>query len=183
MKNFPVILCVLLVAVLVSDVDARRQRRNRKSGGCASGNCAKLDVQVDVPGVKVDVSEGEVNVEVQAGKATCCKDLSCSKCVVETQTLVLINGHRQRAGLRAFKRDAGIITGCRRHCVRQTRRGMHHARNLEGCRGECVAAGQQTPSQVVNSWMNSRGHRAILMGNGRSCGVSVVAAKWTLRTR
>ena len=31
--------------------------------------------------------------------------------------------------------------------------------------GENIAAGQRTPSEVMNGWMNSPGHRANILGN------------------
>lgn len=48
--------------------------------------------------------------------------------------------------------------------------------------GENIARGQQTPTEVVNAWMNSEGHRAnILNGNFTRIGVGYVAGGnvWT----
>jgi uncharacterized protein YkwD len=39
--------------------------------------------------------------------------------------------------------------------------------------GETIAAGYGTAAAVVNGWMNSPGHRAILLGNYRDIGVAV----------
>lgn len=47
--------------------------------------------------------------------------------------------------------------------------GVHYS-----AAGENIAAGQQTPEQVMNSWMNSSGHRAnILNANFDTLGVGV----------
>ncbi len=187
MKVFLLLIVTLTVAMMLSPTEAhaRRGRKSRRSGAsqsaCASGNCQLS--QSPTPAVSVEVEVGNVEVEVTAGKKFCCTDLSCSKCVVETQTLALINKCRSRQGLRAFRRSARMITGCRRHSLRQARSGMHHASNLEGARGENVAMGQRSPQEVVNSWMNSSGHRALILGSGTQVGVAVSGNAWTMRTQ
>jgi uncharacterized protein YkwD len=40
-----------------------------------------------------------------------------------------------------------------------------------GAWGEAVAAGQQTPGDVIAAWMNSAPHRAILLGDYRYVGI------------
>lgn len=51
--------------------------------------------------------------------------------------------------------------------------------------GETVAAGFRTPESVVDAWMNSDGHRQILLGDNTLIGVSMVPASnevryWTI---
>lgn len=38
-----------------------------------------------------------------------------------------------------------------------------HEHGYDWAKGEVIAAGQQTPAQAINGWMNSPGHRAILL--------------------
>jgi uncharacterized protein YkwD len=63
----------------------------------------------------------------------------------------------------------------------QAKSRMHHSRMGYG---ENVAYGQDTPQEVMQAWMNSRGHRAnILNGRYSTIGVGAVnsgrAIFWT----
>lgn len=46
-------------------------------------------------------------------------------------------------------------------------------------RGENIAAGQSSPEQVMDSWMNSSGHRANILAEGSNeIGVGLLDAHW-----
>ena len=61
---------------------------------------------------------------------------------------------------------------------------MYHNNPLPpGVYGECVARGYSTGDAVMAAWMNSTGHRNIILGNYSQVGVGYVAVGgwWTLQ--
>ncbi|MDJ0745904.1 MAG: CAP domain-containing protein [Xenococcaceae cyanobacterium MO_167.B27] len=103
--------------------------------------------------------------------------LARTKCKVnqfETQVFQLTNQVRQRYGLRPLRWNCRLIAASKNHSVDMARtRKLSHTgsdgstlsirANRVGYEysylAENVAAGQRTPEQVVESWMNSSGHR------------------------
>ena len=78
---------------------------------------------------------------------------------------VIENTNRQRAryGLRPLRVDFGLIRSARRHTQWMTRnRMMQHSSGV----AENIAMGQGSPTEVLNSWMNSSGHRANILNSG-----------------
>ena len=59
--------------------------------------------------------------------------------------------------------------------------GFRHAYYSGG--RECIAYGVRSPEAVVSLWLNSSGHRAIILGGGRILGVGCSGNYWTLRVR
>ena len=97
------------------------------------------------------------------------------------QTLELINSHRRALGLAALRLDTSLCSGCDRHSAwMASGGGLQHG--YFGGR-ECIAMGVRSPQAVVNLWLNSSGHRAIILGSGRIAGVGVYGGYWTLRVR
>jgi len=81
---------------------------------------------------------------------------------VEKQLLEATNAQRARYGLRALIPHSGILQNCRNHCNWMARmRSMTHQ---SGPYAENIAMGQSTVHDVVNTWMNSSGHRANILG-------------------
>jgi uncharacterized protein YkwD len=92
----------------------------------------------------------------------------------ENEVIRLVNGIRRRAGLSALQPVGGLMDSALNHTrwMARTRRLKHTTANV----AENIAVGQSTPSQVVNSWMNSSGHRKnILNPNYKITGVAAVA--------
>ena len=96
------------------------------------------------------------------------------------RVIELINEQRKSAGLPALLPDETLSVGCDSHSNYMRSYGFGHAQN--GGR-ECIAMGVMTPESVVRLWLNSSGHRAILLGGGRIIGVGVSGSFWTLRIR
>lgn len=96
------------------------------------------------------------------------------------RVLELINAQRQAAGLAPFTLDVSLCNGCESHSAWMQRNGFQHA--YYGGR-ECIAYGVRTPEAVVNLWLNSSGHRAIILGSGKILGVGCSGSFWTLRVR
>lgn len=96
------------------------------------------------------------------------------------RVIELVNQARARYGLPALAADVKLCSGCDNHSAYMTRYGFQHA---YGAGRECIAMGVRSPEAVVNMWLNSSGHRAILLGSGRIIGVGVAGSYWTLRVR
>lgn len=98
-----------------------------------------------------------------------------------SRVIELVNQTRQQAGLTPFAADASLSDGCDRHSRYMRTNGFGHAYGIGGY--ECIAHGVATPEAVVRLWLNSSGHRAILMGRGTRIGVGFSGTFWTLRVR
>jgi len=96
---------------------------------------------------------------------------------VEAETARLINAERAKVGLSPLIYDVRLGFAAKRHSDDMAKNCfMSHtgsdgstfsqrvaASGYSGARGEIIAAGYSTPSQVVAAWMNSSGHRAIIL--------------------
>lgn len=112
----------------------------------------------------------------------------------ESLTALLINEERRKNGLGPLRVDARLIESARRHSadiasIRQcTHFGSDGSNPFDRMRdagyprpyGEVVACGFQLPENVVNAWMNSPGHRAILLcGPCSDIGIGIAGNYWT----
>lgn len=94
----------------------------------------------------------------------------------------LVNAHRKALGLPALELDESLCSGCDRHSAwMASGGGLTHA--YYGGGRECIAQGVRSPEAVVNLWLGSSGHRAIILGTGRTLGVGCSGSFWTLRVR
>ncbi len=97
---------------------------------------------------------------------------------VEMQVLDLVNKHRAQNGLSALTWDDALANVARAHSEDMRDRRFFSHNNPDGLSpfdriknygityrsaGENIAAGQTTPEEVVNAWMNSPGHRANIL--------------------
>lgn len=104
----------------------------------------------------------------------------------QSEVLRLVNIERENAGLRPLEMaDTNLIAAAQERAQEISNKFSHTRPNGSSCFtaldehnvrysycGENIAAGQQTPEAVVNSWMNSPGHRAnILNPNYRKIGI------------
>jgi uncharacterized protein YkwD len=80
---------------------------------------------------------------------------------IESQVIEHTNKQRARYGLRPLRVDFGLINSARRHTAWMTRnRTLQHT---SAGVAENIAMGQRSPTEVLNSWMNSSGHRANIL--------------------
>ena len=93
----------------------------------------------------------------------------------------LINAQRAALGLAPLELDDTLCAGCDSHSRYMASYGFVHAYGI-GAR-ECIASGAGSPEAVVNMWLGSSGHRAILLGPGRIVGIGRSGSFWTLRVR
>ena len=83
---------------------------------------------------------------------------------VERQVIERTNSERSRRGLAPLRVCARLQKQARNHAGWMARSGkMQHGRHPGAA--ENIATGQRTPSAVLRSWMNSKGHRANILGS------------------
>jgi len=108
----------------------------------------------------------------------------------ETQVFNLVNQERAKKGLKAFLCDPLAVKVAHEYSqVMCDKKWFSHTgpdgsspfQRMEDAgiqfnsAGENIAAGQSTPASVMQSWMNSAGHRANILGNYTYIGVGYVA--------
>jgi uncharacterized protein YkwD len=106
------------------------------------------------------------------------------------QVLKIANKHRTEAGKHPLKIDPKICRLAEVRAKELVRKFSHSrpdgrscftilkANKIGGAQGENIAAGQRSPEAVMNSWMNSPGHRAnIMSGSFRKLGVGMYKDK------
>jgi uncharacterized protein YkwD len=94
----------------------------------------------------------------------------------EDQVLALVNIQRAAAGCGALSGDAALASVARAHSADMRDRGFFSHTNPDGldpfaraaaagldARAENIAYGQPDPASVMDSWMNSPGHRANIL--------------------
>jgi uncharacterized protein YkwD len=85
---------------------------------------------------------------------------------IEARIIEKTNAQRVRHGLRPFQVDNRLIKSARRHAAWMTNnRSMQHT---SAAVAENIAMGQRNSSEVVNTWMNSSGHRANILNPGHT---------------
>jgi uncharacterized protein YkwD len=119
---------------------------------------------------------------------------------VEEQVIELVNTERRQAEIAALRPNAMLMKAARSHSQNMASQdtlsheldGQGPGERLEslGYRSFGVAencgAGQRTPAEVVETWMNSQGHRANILGeNYRDVGIGMAKTTrgktyWTL---
>lgn len=128
-------------------------------------------------------------------------DTGSSDSAFAEEVLRLVNTERQKNGLSSLSLDTSLSNVALTHSKDMHDNGYFSHTNLSGespfdrlkkagisyqSAGENIAAGQTTPSAVVNSWMNSDGHRKNIlsssynkMGLGYYKGTKGYKSYWT----
>lgn len=92
----------------------------------------------------------------------------------EAEIVSQTNAQRARYGLAPLSICPNLMGSARQHCSWMAR--AHSMTHTRAAVAENIAAGQTSPSSAMNSWMNSSGHRANILGRGYSTiGVAAVA--------
>lgn len=129
--------------------------------------------------VVADTAEPEDNAPAAAEEEQS-NTVELPLCPFAARVIALINWHRAQAGLPPLKADINLVNGCQNHSRWMLSYGFQHA---AGGGRECIAMGVNTPESLVNLWMNSSGHRAIIMGWGTWIGIGSAGTYHTLRIR
>jgi uncharacterized protein YkwD len=104
----------------------------------------------------------------------------------EQQVLDLVNQQRASNGCAALRDDSKLTVAAREHSADMANQGYFDHNSPNGATpwdrikaagyadpsAENIAAGQPTPTDVMNAWMNSEGHRAnILNCSSKAIGI------------
>ena len=148
---------------------------------CASGKCrtAAKPTEPEEPVAAVEEQQADAAANEPAPETACPASDFKPFCL---RVAELINAQRAANGLPALHLDLSLCAGCDRHSSwMRSGGGFQHA-YYAGAR-ECIAYGVRTPEAVVGMWLNSSGHRAIILGGGKTLGVGCSGSFWTLRVR
>lgn len=166
-----------------------RLKNNTKKIRWSSSN--QKVAKVSSRGLVTAKAAGSARITAKAdGKKYLCriKVVAKTKSSYAERVLKLVNKERAKAGRKALKLDALLNRTAMVRAKEITKVFSHDRPNGSSCfsilkeigisyraAGENIAAGQQTPEEVVNSWMNSDGHRAnILSADFEKLGVGYV---------
>lgn len=109
----------------------------------------------------------------------------------EKKLIKLVNAERKKVDLPPLKANEKLMKAARGHSANMAAKGqLDHTLDEKGPGerlkdvryastgwGENIAAGQRTPAEAMESWMNSEGHRANLLGKDyREIGVALAKA-------
>jgi uncharacterized protein YkwD len=91
---------------------------------------------------------------------------------IEARVVERTNSQRARFGLPPLSVDMRLVTSARKHAAWMTisRSLVHTTQSV----GENIAMGQSSSADVIQSWMNSSGHRANIL-NPRYTRIGVAA--------
>ena len=105
------------------------------------------------------------------------------------EVLKLVNEERKKAGLSALTMDKDLLAAAMNRAAECSVVFSHTRPNGLSCHsinsklsGENIAHGQENPQEVMESWMNSDGHRANILGSSyKSIGIGCVKVghEWT----
>ena len=106
----------------------------------------------------------------------------------------IVNTERGEAGVDAYAWNVELALAAQRHAEDMVANGYFDHTSQDGRsfsdravdagydgspRGENIAAGQQTPEQVMDAWMGSDGHRANILADGSDeIGVGLHELHW-----
>jgi uncharacterized protein YkwD len=86
---------------------------------------------------------------------------------IEARVVEKTNAQRALHGLPPLSVDPRLLRSARDHAAWMTNsRSMVHTTKPVG---ENIAMGQHSSTEVINSWMNSSGHRANILNRGYNC--------------
>ena len=94
-------------------------------------------------------------------KLVSCEDYDHTQ--AEADLFHAVNAERKAHGLQPVEWDGRMVVFARKHTLRQCSSGMHHS---GAGYNENVAMGQPDTQDVMNTWMNSSGHRANILNPG-----------------
>lgn len=106
----------------------------------------------------------------EAPKAEAAQENVLQLTSTETTVLEMTNNERVRRGLKPLVIDPSLVESARQHAnwMASTHRMQHTSKPV----GENIAMGQNTVTSVMNTWMNSSGHRANILGGWNRVGAA-----------
>lgn len=142
----------------------------------------------DLPSVVRNVEEGGLKVHYNSS----CQTLNItgeSGYELAWEVLELLNAEREKEGLDKLKMDSGLLEAAMLRAAECSLYYSHTRPDGTECftasdkmSGENIAVGHKTAKEVMNSWMNSEGHRKnILNSRYRSVGIGCFYINGTYR--
>ncbi len=115
----------------------------------------------DMPVEEKKAAEAKAEAPQEAGL-----DLTRTEALMLEQT----NAQRVQRGLKPLVIDPTLVESARQHAnwMASTRNMRHTTKPV----GENIAMGQTSVPQVINTWMNSSGHRANILGGWNRIGAA-----------
>ncbi len=164
-----VVLTVAIVAICA--VSAEAQNRRGRSNYSYSNNNYRVAPQPQTVYKPVVSTPAPVTTVVHAtpvSYTTSAPAVAPANIVggLESEIVAQTNAQRARYGLRPLSVDPGLMGSAQQHCQWMARsNSLQHTRAAVA---ENIAMGQSSASEAMNSWMNSSGHRANILGGGYS---------------
>ncbi|MGN0498476.1 MAG: leucine-rich repeat protein [Acutalibacteraceae bacterium] len=158
--------------------------------------CLKIPIDITGIGEKIQ-SEIPTEPETEPATEESSEDLSGYNDAYANEVIRLVNVEREKAGLLPLTKRQDVTGVAQIRSKELTQLFSHTRPNGSNCfslideknitwyaLGENIAAGQSTPAAVMNSWMNSAGHRANILsadfnGIGVACYESGGMLYWT----
>ena len=164
---------ILTAAVIVAfSVTAEAQNRRSRSNYSYSNNNVRVAPQPQTVYKPVVTSPAPVtyasNVLPVSHTVTSTANVATDSGVggLEAEIVAQTNAQRARYGLRPLSIDTSLMSSARRHC--QWMASANSLQHTNAAVAENIAMGQSSASEAMNSWMNSSGHRANILGGGYS---------------
>ncbi|WP_368396453.1 CAP domain-containing protein [Streptomyces sclerotialus] len=166
--------------------DASAGERDGASGDGASEAGTSGDGSADAPGRGSSPGSGGSSPAAGGGSSPTPADTRAADASPAARVLTLVNEERDKAGCAPVTADTGLADLAQTFSEDMARRGFFAHTDPDGATpwdraktagitdlgGENIARGQATPEAVMDSWMNSPGHRAnILNCDYRTLGV------------
>jgi uncharacterized protein YkwD len=180
-----------------STVDASTSSSSSSSstGGSSSGTSGTTSSTSSSGGTAGTCSvtrTGATGPEAGGTIPVCCAPTTTQKTAI-TEVFTLLNQYRAQKGKAALTYDPKLEAAVQGHCEHMAKHGFfdHYAPETvvkyPGDRaklcgttatGENLAAGQRSPTEVMNAWKNSSGHNANMLANHRRVGICRVGSYW-----
>lgn len=167
MKN--VILTAALIAVFA--VSAEAQNRRGRSNYSYSNNTYRVAPQPQTVYKPVVTSPAPTTTVVHATPVSYTTSATATAQAstvggLESEIVAHTNAQRARYGLPPLSICPNLMSSARRHC--QWMASANSLQHTSAAVAENIAMGQSSASEAMNSWMNSSGHRANILGGGYS---------------
>lgn len=160
---------------------------NKKTAKIAVGKSVTLKVRGTKKKVKWKSSKKSVATVNAKGKVTGKKNTT-SDISLQKKVISIVNKNRKKKGLEALTMDEKLMKAAQDRAKELTKSFSHTRPNGTSCftifekykitptaSGENIAAGQRSAAAVMDSWMNSPGHKENIMNNRfKKIGVGLV---------
>lgn len=170
MMNKLILTVALIVACSVS-AEAQSRRYSRSNHGY-SNNTVRVAPQPQTVYKPVVTSPAPVTTTIRATPVSHPVNRTPNAAEahglggIESEIVAHTNAQRARYGLAPLSICPNLMGSARQHC--QWMASANSLQHTHAAVAENIAMGQSSASEAMNSWMNSSGHRANILGGGYS---------------